>query len=85
MIISSWSTYGGYKTKGDGGSPTWQKSKSCFLLLLTWGSVSYQMLFTGSKNIVPILAEVIKLQYARIPGNEHFWNLKIYLLLQLLR
>ena len=39
--------------KGAGGSSTWRRSKSSFLLFLTERSVSYQMLFTGSKNIVP--------------------------------
>ena len=34
------------------GSSTWRKSKSSFLLFLTEGSVSNQMLFTGSKNII---------------------------------
>ena len=44
-----------------GGSSTWRRSKLSFLLLLTEGSVSYLMLFTGSKIL--FLAEVIK-----------FWN-----------
>ena len=39
--------------KGAGGSLIWERSKSSFLLFLTEGSVSYQMIFTGSKNIVP--------------------------------
>ena len=39
--------------KGVGGSMTLGSSKSSFLLFPTEGSVSYQMLFTRSKNIVP--------------------------------
>ena len=36
-----------------GGSTTWGRSKSSFLLFMTEGSVSYQIIFTGSENIVP--------------------------------
>ena len=39
---------------GGGGSMTLARPKSSFLLFLTEGSVSYQMIFTRSKNIVPI-------------------------------
>ena len=39
--------------KGAGGSITLGRSKSSFLLFLTERSVSYQMLFTRSKNNVP--------------------------------
>ena len=46
--------------KGAGGSLTWRRSKSSFLLFLTEGSVSYQMLFTGSK--IFFLAVVIEFQ-----------------------
>ena len=51
---------------------TWGRTKSSFLLFLTKGSVSYHMLFTGSKNIVPSQSyQILKsgkygsLQYAR--------------------
>ena len=39
--------------KGAGGSMTLGRTKSSFLLFPTEGSVSYQMLFTRSKKIVP--------------------------------
>ena len=39
--------------RGPGGSPTLGWSKLSFLLFLIEGNPSYQMLFTGSKNIDP--------------------------------
>ena len=41
------------EVKGAGGVPVLGMVKSIFLLFLIEGSPSYQMLFTGSKNIGP--------------------------------
>ena len=43
----------GNLVKGAGGLMTLGRSTSSLLLFLTEGSVSYQILFTRSKNIVP--------------------------------
>ena len=53
----------GLPLKGAGGSTTWGRSKSIFIMFLTEGSVSYQILFTRSKNIVPMLSdfEILKI------------------------
>ena len=47
-MIHNW-----FDFKGAWGSPTLVWSKSSFLLFLIEGSPSYQILFTGSKNIDP--------------------------------
>ena len=55
------------KFKGARGSLTWRRSKSSFLLFLTEGSVSYQMLLLDQKIL--FLAKVIEFQNPENTGN----------------
>ena len=58
MILKNGDVIGALKGQG-GRVDDLERSKSSFLLFLTKGSVSYQMLFTGSKNIV---FEILKIR-----------------------